>query len=67
LSADGSALKHAISGRGYLDVLALLEKNGADISVDRLANLAIAANKGHAGVFNKLLGKTTSDEEIIKI
>lgn len=66
LSADGSALTHAISGRGYLDVLALLEKNGADISVNRPVNLEIAAKKGHAGVFNKLLGKP-SDKEIGEI
>ncbi len=66
LSADGSALTHAISGRGYLDVLALLEKSGADTSFDRLANLQIAAKKGHAGVFNKLLGKP-SDKQIEEI
>ncbi len=66
LSADGSALTHAISGRGYLDVLALLEKSGADISVNRPVNLEIAAKKGHAGVFNKLLGKP-SDKQIEEI
>ena len=66
LSADGGALKHAISGRGYVNVVALLEDNGADFHVDRLDNLLTAAKKGHAGVFNRLLGESP-DKEIEEI
>jgi hypothetical protein len=55
LRADGGALKHAISGRGYVNVVALLEDNGADFHVDHLDNLLTAAKKGHAGVFDRLL------------
>ncbi len=66
LSADGGALKHAISGRGYVNVVALLEDNGADFHVDHLDNLLTAAKKGHAGVFNRLLGESL-DKEIEEI
>jgi ankyrin repeat protein len=66
LSADGGALKHAISGRGYVKVVALLEDNGADFHVDHLDNLLTAAKKGHAGVFNRLLGESP-DKEIEEI
>jgi|GEM_PF-3162470 len=63
LSADGGALKHAISGRGYVKVVDLLEDNGANMNFDRLNNLLVAAKKGHAGVFNRLLDHFP-DEEI---
>jgi hypothetical protein len=33
----------------------LLEGNGANMNFDRLNNLLVAAEKGHAGVFNRLL------------
>jgi hypothetical protein len=66
LSADGGALKHAISGRGYVKVVDLLEYNGANVHVDHLDNLLTAAKKGHAGVFNRLLGESP-DKEIEEI
>ncbi|MBU6140921.1 MAG: hypothetical protein KGP29_05160 [Proteobacteria bacterium] len=63
LEADGTALTHAIEGRGYVDVVTLLEKNGADLVANHTHNLLTAARGGHAGVFDKLL-RNASDHEI---
>ncbi len=63
LNADGTALTHAIEGRGYVDVVTLLEKNGANLVVNHVHNLTIASRKGQAGVFDKLL-RNASDLEI---
>lgn len=60
---NNAAVAHAIRGRGYVDVLTLLEKNGASFAVNHLTNLQTAARKNHAGIFDALL-REASDEEV---
>jgi len=52
-----TALTHAIEGRAYMDTIRFLLDNGADIQINQLHHLKVAAQQGHAGVFHLLLTK----------
>ncbi len=62
LEADGTALSHSISGRGYVDVASLFERNGANLRINNYENLLLSAERNHAGIFERLLSRASDNE-----